>query len=65
MKFKYEVMEAHCNAAVVEYFAARPQLDSSDARILFEAGFCRAWKAALSYTHPDGRPVAAEPFVQA
>ncbi len=59
------LMEAHQIAAEDEYFAARPQIDCNDRRKVFEAGFQRAWDAALSYRHPDGRLVPSEPFVQA
>ena len=59
------LMEAHQIAAEDEYFAARPQIDCSDQRKVFEAGFQRAWSAALSYRYPDGRLVPSDPFVQA
>jgi len=59
------LMEAHQIAAEDEYFAARPQIDCNDRRKVFEAGFQRAWNAALSYRYPDGRLVPSEPFVQA
>lgn len=56
------LMEAHQIAATDEYFAARPQIDCIDRRRVFEAGFQRAWNAALSHRHPDGRLVQSEPF---
>ena len=59
------LMEAHHIAAADEYFEARPQIDCNDRRKVFEAGFQRAWNAALSYRYPDGRLVPSEPFVQA
>lgn len=58
------LMEAHQVAAEEEYFAARPQIDCNDRRKVFEAGFQRAWNAALSYRYPDGRLVPSEPFRQ-
>ena len=38
--------------------------DRYDRRKVFEAGFQRAWNAALSYRYPDGRLVPSEPFRQ-
>ena len=42
------LMEAHQIAAEDEYFAARPQIDCNDRRKVFDAGFERAWEAALA-----------------
>ena len=41
------LMEGERNAASDEYFGARPQIDTTDRRRVFEAGFDRAWKALL------------------
>ena len=56
------LMEGERNAASDEYFGARPQIDTTDRRRVFEAGFDRAWKALLptvcdctTETHADGR----------
>lgn len=40
------LMEAHCIEKEDEYFAARPQIDCSDRRKVFQSAFERAWKAA-------------------
>lgn len=43
------MMEAARNGAEDEYFEARPQLDCNDHhRKVFDAGFDRAWNAALA-----------------
>ena len=56
------LMEGERNAASDEYFGARPQIDTTDRRRVFEAGFDRAWKSLLptvcdctTETHADGR----------
>jgi hypothetical protein len=41
-------MEAARNSAEDAYFEARPQIDSSDRRKVFDAGFERAWEYALT-----------------
>jgi hypothetical protein len=55
------LMESEQNAASDEYFGSRPQIDTTDRRRVFEAGFDRAWKALLptvcdctTETHADG-----------
>lgn len=40
------LMEANCIVAEDEYFAARPQIDNRDRRVVFQAGFKRAWESA-------------------
>ena len=44
---QYLEMEAARNDFADEYFKARPQIDCTDGRIVFDAGFDRGWKAAL------------------
>ena len=61
---KRALMEAHEIAASNEYFSARPQIDTNDRRKVFEAGFRKAWDAALPFRYPDGRLIPSEPFVQ-
>jgi hypothetical protein len=41
-------MEAARNGAEDAYFEARPQIDGHDRRKVFDAGFERAWEAALA-----------------
>lgn len=41
-------MEAARNGAEDAYFEARPQIDCNDRRKVFDAGFERAWEAALA-----------------
>lgn len=36
-------MEANCTFAENAYFAAHPQIDNRDRRVVFQAGFKRAW----------------------
>ncbi len=55
------LMEGARVAASDEYFGARPQIDTTDRRRVFEAGFDRAWKEMLAtqcdctiVKHPDG-----------
>ena len=59
------LMEANCIAGEDEYFAARPQIDSMDRRRVYEAGFKRAWKAAMEGRNCDGSLIPAKPFVHA
>ena len=44
-------MEAARNSAEDAYFEARPQIDCNDRRKVFDAGFERAWDAALAQDH--------------
>ena len=44
-------MEAERNSAEDAYFEARPQIDCNDRRKVFDAGFERAWDAALAQAH--------------
>ncbi len=49
------IMESECAAAEEEYFAARPQIDCTDRRRVFEAGFQRAWDRAFAYHMENGQ----------
>lgn len=58
------LMEGERNAASDEYFGARSQIDTTDRRRVFDAGFERAWNALLptvcdctTETHADGREI--------
>ena len=42
------MMQAALNSAEDAYFEARPQIDCHDRRKVFDAGFERAWEAALA-----------------
>lgn len=42
------IQEAHRNESVEKYFKARPQLDFTHNRSLFEKGFDAAWQVALN-----------------
>ena len=58
------LMEANCIVAEDEYFAARPQIDNRDRRVVFQAGFKRAWEAAISGKMCDGNWIPPTPFAQ-
>ena len=60
----YVLMEANCVVSEDEYFAARPQIDNRDRRLVFQAGFKRAWEAAITGKMCDGRWIPPTPFVQ-
>lgn len=57
------LMNTNCMKAEEEYFSARPQIDTRDRRLVFQAGFVRAWEAAISGRMCDGSLIPPKPFV--
>lgn len=46
---EFAIMEANRINSEDGYFCARPQIDSTDRRRVFDAGFERGWEAATRY----------------